>query len=87
MVECRNDVYYRYYIIWKVVYKENFVNYLYVYVNLMWILFEKSFLCVFCVEILEVFDICKKKISKYGYFKLWCEFVCDVNKLRKKIVV
>lgn len=60
MVECRNDVYYRYYIIWKVVYKENFVNYLYVYVNLMWILFEKSFLCVFCVEILEVFDICKK---------------------------
>lgn len=87
MVECRNDVYYRYYIIWKVVYKENFVNYLYVYVNLMWISFEKSFLCVFCVEILEVFDICKKKISKYGYFKLWCEFVCDVNKLRKKIVV
>lgn len=61
MVECRNDVYYRYYIIWKVVYKENFVNYLYVYVNLMWISFEKSFLCVFCVEILEVFDICKKK--------------------------
>lgn len=78
MVECRNDVYYRYYIIWKVVYKENFVNYLYVYVNLMWISFEKSFLCVFCVEILEVFDICKKKISKYGYFKLWCEFVCDM---------
>lgn len=44
----------------------------------MWISFEKSFLCVFCVEILEVFDICKKKISKYGYFKLWCEFVCDM---------
>lgn len=87
LAECRNDVHYRYHIIWKVAYKENSVNHPHVHANLMWISFEKSLSCVFCVEILEVFDICKKKISKHGHSKPWCELVCDVNKLRKKTVV
>lgn len=79
LAECRNDVHYRYHIIWKVAYKENSVNHPHVHANLMWISFEKSLSCVFCVEILEVFDICKKKkLSKHGHSKPWCELVCDM---------